>query len=114
MTKYTATFSNGQTAKRSSARPYAFAWAVIRIDDNMVADFGFSADRANAAKGAAGVQWKGISARDRRNVALCRLHAKMAKEQGFASIDALHAHWGAQAVAHNAARRIEIVEVTGA
>jgi hypothetical protein len=109
MTKYTATFSNGQTAKRSSDRTYAFAWAVIRIEDDMVENFGFSADRANAAKGAAAVQWKGISARDRRNAALCRLHAKMAKEQGFASVDALHAHWDERAAAHNAARRIEIV-----
>jgi hypothetical protein len=82
---------------------------VIRLDDNMVEAFGFSADRANAAKGAAAVQWKGISARDRRNVALCRLHAKMAKEQGFASVDALRAHWDGRAAEHNAARRIEIV-----
>jgi hypothetical protein len=109
MTKYTATFSNGQTVTRNSDRTYAFAWAVIRIEDGKIEKSGFSADRANAANGAAAVQWKGVSARDLRNAALCRLHAKMAKDQGFASVDALHAHWDAEAVAHNAARRIEIV-----
>ena len=52
MTKFTATFSNGQTATRNSDHAYAFAWAVICIADGKVEKSGFSADRANAAKSA--------------------------------------------------------------
>lgn len=111
MTKFTATFSNGQTVTRNSNsnRAYAFAWAVIHIADDAIVQSGFSADRANAAKAAAATRWKGVSARDRRNAALHRLHVKMAKERGFASVADFYAHWDAEAAKHNAARRIEIV-----
>lgn len=108
MTKYTATFSNGKTVTRNSERAYAFAWAVIRTADGKIEYSGFSADRANAAKGAAAMQHKGAP-RVRNNAALHRLHAKMAKERGFASVADLHAHWDAEAAKHNAARHIEIV-----
>jgi hypothetical protein len=109
MTKYIATFSDGQTVTRNSDRAYAFAWAVIRIADNKIEEKGFSADRANAAKSAAALQWKGVSTRDLRNAALCRLHAKKAKDMGLASVADLYAYWDARAAEHNAARRIEIV-----
>lgn len=108
MTKFTATFSNGQTITRNSDHAYAFAWAVIRIADGVIEEKGFSADRANAAKAAASKTRKGTP-RDRRSGALYRLHAKMAREQGFASLADLHAHWNRQALEHNSLRRIEIV-----
>lgn len=108
-TKFTATFSNGQTINRNSDHAYAFAWAVIRKTDGKIEDSGFSSDRANAAKGAAAKLWKGVSARDLKNIALRRYHVKMAKERGFASSDAMYAHWEAEAVAHNAGRTVEIV-----
>lgn len=111
MTTYSATFSNGQTITRNSDRAYAFAWAVIRTADGKIEKSGFSADHANAAKGAASTAWKSVSDKDRRNVMLRRMHAKMAKERGFASVADLHAHWDAEAVAHNAARRTEIVAI---
>lgn len=114
MTTFTATFSNGQTITRNSDHAYAFAWAIIRIADDKIEQSGFSKDRANAAKGAQVCVWSRISARDRKDPILRRLHAKLAKDRGFASVAALHAHWDAEAAAHNAARRIEIVEVTGA
>lgn len=109
MTKFSATFSDGQTITRNSDHAYAFAWAIIRNDDGKIENSGFSADRANAAKSAASMQWKGVSTRDRRNAALHRLHVKMAKERGFASAGDLYAHLDAEAAKHNAARRIEIV-----
>lgn len=109
MTKFTATFSDGQTVTRNSDHAYTFAWAVIRIADGKIEASGFSADRANAANGAAAKRAKGVSARDRRNAALYRLHAKIAKEQGFATVADLHKHWDAKAAEYNAARRIEIV-----
>lgn len=111
MTKYTATFSNGQTVTRNSDRAYAFAWAVIRIADGKIEEKGFSADRANAAKSAASKKWNGVSSRDRRNAALFKLHSKIAKEQGFTSVDDMHAHWDRQAIEHNSLRRIEIVSL---
>lgn len=108
MTKFTATFSNGQTITRNSDHAYAFAWAVIRIADGVIEEKGFSADRAKAASGAAAKRAKGAP-RDRRNAALHRLHVKIAKEKGFASVADLHAHWDRQALEHNSLRRIEIV-----
>jgi hypothetical protein len=108
MTKFTATFSNGQTITRTSDRAYAFAWAVICIADGVIEEKGFSADRANAAKAAASKKWTGAPS-SRTNAALHLLHFKMAKERGFASVTDLYTHWDAEAAKHNAARRIEIV-----
>ena len=51
MTKFTATFSNGQTITRNSDNAYAFAYAIIRADGT-IKDSGFSADPVNAAKAA--------------------------------------------------------------
>lgn len=109
MTKFTATFSNGQTITRNSDHAYAFAWAVIRTVDGKIEQSGFSADRINAAKGAQAHVWSGFSARDRKNPALRRYHVKLAKERGFASVEAFHADCEAEAAKHNADRRIEIV-----
>jgi hypothetical protein len=111
MTKFAATFSTGQTITRNSDHAYAFAWAVIRTSDGKIEAKGFSSDRANAAKAAQAKMWSGPSARDRKHPGIRRLWAKMAKEQGFASVDALIAHWEKQNAEHNAARRIEIVAV---
>jgi hypothetical protein len=108
-TKFTATFSNGQTITRNSDHAYAFAWAIIRIADEGIENCGFSADRVNAAKGAQAYVWSGISARDRKNPALRRYQVKLAKDRGFASVEAFYADCEADAVAHNAARRIEII-----
>ena len=114
MKKYTATFSGGQTITRNSDNRYAFAWALIGIEYGQIEVSGMSATRANAAKNAQAQLWAPVSARDRRNARLFLMHAKMAEEQGFASVSALHAHWDAEAVKFNADFRIEIVEVTGA
>lgn len=114
MTKFTATFSNGQTITRNSYHAYAFAWAFVRIADDRIVKSGFSADRANAAKGAQGQMWSPVSARDKKNPSLRRDHAGLAKTRGFASVADMHAQWDADAAAHNAAHRIEIVEVGGA
>lgn len=111
MTKFAATFSNGQTVTRNSDHDYAFAWAIIRIADGHIEDKGFSADRANAAKAAQAKLWKGPSARDRKHPGMRRHWAKMAKERGFTSVDALIAHWEAEAAERNAQLRIEIVAV---
>lgn len=113
-TKFTATFSNGQTITRNSDHRYAFAWAVIRIADNHIEKVGFSADRANAAKSAQARLWSPVSARDRKDPVTRRYHAGIAKQRGFASVAELHAQWDADAAGHNADRRIEIVEVGGA
>ena len=113
-TKFTATFSNGQTITRNSDHAYAFAWAIIRIADDKIEQSGFSADRVNAAKGAQVRVWSGISARDRKNPSLRRYHVKRAKDRGFASVEAFYATVEAETIAYNAARRIEIVEVRGA
>ena len=109
MATFTATFSTGKTITRNSDHAYAFAWAVIRTADVKIEKSGFSADRANAAKAAQAQMWAGPSARDRKNPAICRQWSKMAKEQGFANVDALIAHWEAEATERNAARHIEIV-----
>ena len=109
MTKFTATFSNGQTITRNSDHAYAFAWAVVRIADGVVEATGFSADRANAAKSAQSKMWVGVSDRDAKNPALRRYWAKMAKDEGLASVDAWIAVRRAEAAEHNAARRIEVV-----
>jgi hypothetical protein len=114
MTKFTATFSDGQTITRNSDHRYAFAWALIRIEDGRIEDSGMSATRANAAKNAQAQTWSPVSARDRKNRALHRYHKGLAKERGFASVAAMYDQWDADAVAHNAAHRIEIVEVRGA
>ena len=111
MTKFSATFSNGETITRNSDHAYTFAWAIIRIADGVVELSGFSADRVNAAKAAQAKQWSGISARDRKNPAIRRFHADLAKKRGFANTAAFYADCDASAVAHNAARRIEVVEV---
>lgn len=111
MATFTATFANGQTITRNSDRAYAFAWAVIRIADGKIEESGFSADRANAAKSAQAKQHSPISARQKKHPAIRRYHTGLAKEQGFASVADMHAAWDAEAAAHNAARRIEIVQL---
>lgn len=111
MTHFIATFSNGQTLTRNSDRDYAFAWAVVRTADGKIERSGFSADRANAAKAAQATIYTGPSARDRKHPGMRRHWAKMAKDQGFPSVDALIAHWEAEAASHNAQRHIEIVAV---
>ena len=111
MTQFAATFSNGQTITRNSDHAYAFAWAVIRIADGKIEESGFSADRANAEKAAQAKRWSGISTRDRKNPAIRRFHADLAKTRGFASLAAFYADADVAAASHNAARRIEIVEV---
>lgn len=111
MTTFAATFSNGQTITRNSDHAYTFAWAVIRTADGVIERNGFSADRANAAKAAQGKLWSPVSARDKKNPALRRYHAGLAKTRGFASVAEMHAQWDADAAAHNAARSIEIVPV---
>jgi hypothetical protein len=109
MTKFAATFSNGQIITRNSDRAYAFAWAFIRISDEKVVKSGFSADRANAAKSAQATLRSPVSARDKKNPPLRRYHFEMAKKRGFASVAEMYAEWDAEAAAHNARHRIEIV-----
>jgi hypothetical protein len=108
--KFSATFSTGETITRNTDNLYSFAWAVIRIADGKIENFGFSADPVNAAKGASAKLWKSVSVRDRKNPAMRRYWAGLAKQRGFASVDALIAHWDAEAIAVNAGRRIEIVK----
>ncbi len=110
-TKFTATFSNGQTITRNSDHRYAFAWALIRIEDGQIEAAGMSVTRANAAKNAQAQTWAPVSAKDKKNPMLRRYHAGLAKTRGFASVANMHAQWDADAAAHNAAHRIEIVEV---
>ncbi len=109
-TKFTATFTTGETITRNSEHAYAFAWAVIRLADGKIEKSGFSADRANAAKSAQARMWSPVSARDRKDPMTRRYHAGLAKMRGFASVAEMHAQWDADAAAHNAARRIEIVK----
>lgn len=111
MTTYTATFSTNETITRNTDNTYAFAWAVIRIEDGRIIKKGFSADRANAAKAAQSNMWSPVSARDKKNPALRRYHAVLAKENGFASVADMHAAWDAYAAERNAKHRIEIVAV---
>ena len=84
---------------------------MIRLADGKIEKSGFSADRANAAKAAQGKMWSVVSDRDKKNPALRRYHAGLAKMRGFVSVAEMHAQWDADAVAHNAARRVEIVKV---
>jgi len=112
MTKFTATFSNGETVNRNSQHNYAFSWAVIRLSDGKIECFGFSADKANASKSAQSKMWSPISKKDKKNPALGKYHAFLAKDRGFASVSDMHAKWDADAAAHNAARKIEIVAIT--
>lgn len=111
MEKYTATFSTGEAITRNSHNAYAFAWAVIRAKDGKIEACGFSADRSNALKAAQSKMWSPVSAKDKKNPAMRRYHAKMAKDGGFASVADMHAKWDADAADHNAARRVEIVGV---
>lgn len=111
MNKFTATFSNGQTVTRNSDHAYAFAWAVIRTTDNVIEASGFSADNANATKAAWAKTWKPVSTRDKKHPATRRYHASLAKHQGFASVKDMHDAWDANAAAHNAIRKIEVVAV---
>lgn len=111
MTTFTATFSTTDTITRKSDNDYTFAWAIVRIADGKIEKSGFSADRANAAKAAQAQMWSPVSARDKKNPALRRYHAGLAKTRGFASVAEMHAQWDADAAAHNAARRIEIVSI---
>ena len=111
MATFTATFSTGETITRSSARDYAFAWAVIRSADGVIEYSGFSAGRANAANAARAKMNSPVSERSRKNPGMRRYWTKMAKDKGFADVDALLAHWDAEGAARNAARRIEIVPV---
>jgi hypothetical protein len=111
MTTYTATFSTGETITRNSDNTYAFAWALIRIEDGKIINKGFSADRHNAAKAAQSQMWSGVSARNRKNPALRRYHARIAKDKGFATVQAWFDACEAVAADRNAGHRIEIVEV---
>lgn len=111
MANFSATFGNGETITRNSDHAYAFAWAIIRIADGVIETSGFSADRANAAKAAQARMWSGISARDRKNPAIRRFHADLAKKRGQ-TLAQFYDAAEADAAAHNAARRIEIMEVT--
>jgi hypothetical protein len=107
MTCFTATFENGTTLTRNSDRHYAFAWAIFETDGRVYKS-GFSADCANAQKAVEANMPRFLSVRDRKHPAIRRHLAKLAKEQGFACIDALHAHWDAETAARRAALRIEI------
>ena len=110
MTAFTATFANGQTITRNSRHDYKFAWAIFHAAGR-ITDKGFSADRANAAKAAASALPRFLSERDRKHPAITRHHAKMAKEQGFANVDALRKHWDDETAARRAELRTEIVAV---
>jgi hypothetical protein len=107
MAKFTATFSNGQTVTRNSDHAYAFAWAILRGDE--IIESGFSADRANAAKGAEAKMPKALSQRDRKHPATRRYWAKLAKDAGV-TVEEWIARIDADVAAQRAARRIEIVE----
>ena len=107
MTKFTATFSNGRTINRNSDHAYAFAWAIIS-DTGMIRESGFSADHANAAKGAESKMPKAPSARDRKTPSVRRYWARMAKDAGVTVED-----WIKQiddrTAAQRAGLRVEIV-----
>lgn len=109
MTKFIATFSDGQTIVRNSDRAYAFAYAVIG-PCGIIKNSGFSADRANAAKAAEASLPKGISSRDRKSLAMRYYHAQLAKAEGLT-----YQQWVAKinedAAARRAALRVEIVAI---
>jgi len=111
MTKFAATFSNGQTITRNSDHAYAFAWALIRKADGFIQESGFSATREGAAKAAQGKLWNGVSTRERKHPAIRSHWARLAKERGHATVADLFAAIDAEAAAFNAARRIEIIPV---
>ena len=106
-TKFTATFSNGQTITRNSDHPYAFAWAIIS-DTGLIRDSGFSADRVNAAKGAEQRLPKRLSDRDRKNPSARRYWAKMAKDAGV-TVEEWIKQIDDRFAAQRAALRVEIV-----
>lgn len=107
MTKFIATFSDGQTIVRNSDRAYAFAYAVIG-PCGIIKNSGFSADRANAAKAAEASLPKGITTRDRKHPSIRRYHAQLAKAEGLT-----YEQWVKKvdddAAARRAALRVEIV-----
>lgn len=111
MTIYTATFSNNETITRNTDNTYTFAWAVVRIEDGRIIEKGFSGAYATAAKAAQSTMWSGISARDRKNVQLRRHWARMAKDNGFASVADYFDACEIMAAERNAKHRIEIVVV---
>ena len=111
MNTYTATFTNNETITRNTDNTYAFAWAVIRIEDGRIIQKGFSATHANAAKAAQSNMWSSISARDRNNIQLRRHYARAAKDNGFASVADYFDHCEIIAAERNAKHRIEIVAV---
>jgi hypothetical protein len=112
MTAYTAEFTD-KIITRNSDRIYGFAWAIFDADGSVYKS-GFSLDRDNAEKAAAAELPRPLSARDRKLPGLTRVHAKMAKERGFASVEALRKHWDDETAARRASMRIEIVEVSAA
>jgi hypothetical protein len=71
MNKYTATFLDGTSITRKSARGYAVAWRAtwINIDGRACTETGFSATAANAqASARPGLPygtWRGMSSKDR-------------------------------------------------
>lgn len=109
MLKFTATFSNGETISRKTDRKYAFAWAVLHL--GKIVDSGFSGDMENAIKSAQSHLPRGPSARDRKNPNVRRYWAKLAKDNGFTSVDAFIADIDAKADAKRAEMSVEIIEV---
>jgi hypothetical protein len=71
MNKYTATFADGTSITRKSARGYAVAWRAtwINLDGRARVETGFSASAELAAKSARpGLPygtWRGMSSKDR-------------------------------------------------
>jgi hypothetical protein len=71
MNKYTATFADGTTITRKSARGYTVAWRAtwINLDGSVCTETGFSATAQNAAASARpGLPygtWRGMSSKDR-------------------------------------------------
>ena len=106
-TKFTATFSNGQTINRNSEHPYAFAWAIIS-KDGTIHYSGFSEDRVNAAKGAEIRMPKPLSDRDRKNASARRYWARMAKAAGV-TLEAWIKQIDDRFIAQRAELRVEIV-----
>jgi hypothetical protein len=71
MKKYTATFADGTSITRKSARGYAVAWRAtwINLDGRARTETGFSATAQNAAASARPSlpygTWRGMSSKDR-------------------------------------------------
>ena len=108
MTAFIATFANGTTITRNSDHKYSFAWAVFTAE-GAIKKSGFSADRANAARAADAILPRPVSDKNRKNQSLMKYWAKMARDRGFANVDAMIQHWDEEAAASRAALRIEIV-----